>query len=129
MPRTPLESLGALVKTRRGQRRLREVAAEIGIGAATLMRIENGRIPDVATFGKICHWLDVDPGTFLGFPQKHAPQREGTSPTVTLSAHLKADPAPNPDTVRALAQMLLLAVKTQQPAQEISADGGPGPRV
>src|SRR5437879_624521 len=70
MPRTPLESLGAMVKARRGERRLREVAAEIGIGVATLMRVENGRIPDVATFGKLCRWLDVEPGTFLGFEKK-----------------------------------------------------------
>jgi len=123
MPRTPLESLGAKVKVQRGQRKLREVAAEIGIGVATLMRVENGRIPDVATFGKLCRWLDVDPGTFLGFEKKRAAE---TSPLVTLSAHLKADPNPNQDTVRALAQMLSLVVKTKQ---EASVDGGSGPRV
>ena len=53
MPRRTLESLGALVKTKRGGKKLREVAKEIGIGAATLMRIENGRTPDIGTFGKI----------------------------------------------------------------------------
>jgi hypothetical protein len=88
------------------------------------MRVENGRTPDVVTFGKICHWLGVEPGTFLGFSQK--PQRIESTPTaVTLSAHLKADATPNLETVQALAQMLLLAVKTQQPAQEPLRDGGP----
>jgi transcriptional regulator with XRE-family HTH domain len=124
MPRTPLESLGAMVKVKRGERRLREAAAEIGIGVATLMRVENGRIPDVATFGKLCRWLEVDPGTFLGFERKRS--AEGPA-LVTLSAHLKADPNPNPETVRALAQMLSLVAKTQ--AQEASVDDGPGSRV
>lgn len=124
MPRTPLESLGAMVKVKRGDRRLREIAGEIGIGVATLMRVENGRIPDVATFGKLCRWLDVDPGTLLGFEKKHSAE---PSQMVTLSAHLRADHNPNSETVRALAQMLSLVAKTQ--AQQAPADGGPGPRV
>lgn len=36
---------------------LREVGKEIGIGAATLMRLEQGRIPDGATLAKILNWL------------------------------------------------------------------------
>jgi transcriptional regulator with XRE-family HTH domain len=61
MPRRTLGSLGAMVREKRGTRKLRDVAAEIGIGPATLMRVEAGRIPDVGTFGKICRWLGVDP--------------------------------------------------------------------
>lgn len=121
MPRKPLESLGSDVRARRGQRKLREVAREIGIGTATLMRVESGRIPDVGTFGKICRWLQVDPGTFLGFEP-----RAGTSPTaapsapglLSISAHLRADQVPTPNTVHALAQMLLLAARTQQQATD-----------
>ncbi len=36
---------------------LREVGGEIGIGPATLMRIEQGRDPDGATLAKILAWL------------------------------------------------------------------------
>lgn len=36
---------------------LREVGQEIGIGAATLMRLEQGRDPDGATLAKVLHWL------------------------------------------------------------------------
>jgi transcriptional regulator with XRE-family HTH domain len=117
MPRKPLESLGSAVRARRHQRKLREVAREIGIGTATLMRVEGGRIPDVETFGKICRWLRVDPGTFLGFEpnREPVPATIATPPDVlSISAHLRADQTPTAATVHALAQMLLLAARTQQ---------------
>jgi len=107
-----LESLGALVRERRGARRLRETAAEIGISAATLLRVEGGRIPDVVTFGKICQWLGVDPATFLGTDdatrKKVIPGRDAQQ-HLQVSAHLKADQTPKPETVKALAEMILLA--------------------
>ena len=127
MPRKPLDSLGAMVKAKRGERRLREVAAEIGIGTATLMRVENGRIPDVGTFGKLCKWLNVDPGSFLGFTPKAsdaASQDVAPASGLVLSAHFKAEQTPQPETVRALAQMLLLAARTQPRSQETLPDGG-----
>lgn len=34
------------------------------------MRVENGRIPDIETFGKLCHWLQIEPGSFLDFEVK-----------------------------------------------------------
>lgn len=36
---------------------LRTVAKEIGIGAATLMRIERGHVPDGLTLARIMAWL------------------------------------------------------------------------
>lgn len=36
---------------------LRDVGQEIGIGAATLMRLEQGRDIDGATLGKVLAWL------------------------------------------------------------------------
>jgi len=123
MARKPLESLGAMVRTHRGERKLRETAGEIGISAATLMRVENGRIPDVETFGKLCRWLKVDPGTFLGFAQKQ-PTDTDRLPVLTLSAHFKADQTPQPETVQALATMLLLAAKSQPRSPETLPNGG-----
>jgi transcriptional regulator with XRE-family HTH domain len=117
MPRRTLESLGVLVRKKRGNNKLRETAKEIGIGPATLMRVENGRIPDVETFGKLCHWLNVDPGSFLGFQPK--PEAGATEPALTsISVHCKTDQTPQPATVQALAQMMLLALK-MQPATNI----------
>ncbi len=115
LPKKPLESLGVMVRERRGASKLRETAAAIGIGPATLLRVEAGRIPDVVTFGKLCGWLRVDPATFLGTedsPRKEAkgsvaPQR------LLVSAHLKVDQTPKRETINALAEMILLAANAQ----------------
>lgn len=115
MPNRSLSSLGAMVRKKRGARTLRTVAKEIGIGPATLMRVENGRIPDLTTFGKLCKWLEVDPGSFLGFEAKGSPSgadRSIAQPGVMISAHLRADQAPEPETVQAIAKMILWAMRT-----------------
>lgn len=39
---------------------LRSVGAEIGISAATLLRIEQGRAPDSITFMLVLNWLMGD---------------------------------------------------------------------
>jgi transcriptional regulator with XRE-family HTH domain len=114
MPKLALSVLGVFVRRKRGARKLREVATEIGITAPTLMRIEAGRMPDVATFGKVCRWLGMDPGDFLGFPARDAPHsREIVEPAVRVSAHFKADQLPLPETANALARMLLFVAERQ----------------
>ena len=123
MPTKKLSSLGALVRNRRGQLKLREAAKQIGIGPATLMRVENGRIPDIETFGKLCQWLGVDPGSFLGF-ESNANQRDqmtNDSP-ISLSAHLRSDRIPEPATVKALAKMILLAIRSQHSSEVLKED-------
>jgi len=65
-----LARIGPLLREKRGHRGLREVAAEIGVSPATLSRVENGQLPDLQTFSKMCRWLDTDPGAFLGYPTK-----------------------------------------------------------
>lgn len=62
--------IGPLLREKRRHRALREVAAEIGVSSATLSRVENGQLPDLQTFSKICRWLDTDPSVFLGYPTK-----------------------------------------------------------
>ena len=115
MPRRTLESLGRLVREKRGARKIRETAAEIGIGTATLMRIENGRVPDVETFGMVCKWLKLDPGSFLGFEASSSEQRvePEESKLTEVSTHFKADKNPQAATVQAIARMVQFAIKTQ----------------
>jgi transcriptional regulator with XRE-family HTH domain len=88
----------------------------MGIGPATLMRVENGRLPDLTTFGKICNWLDIEPGSFLGFERRESsaapPQADHPTP-VLVAAHFRAEQTPQPETIQALAQMILLAIKNQ----------------
>jgi transcriptional regulator with XRE-family HTH domain len=113
MPKQPLESLGAMVREKRGRKKLRETAREIGIGPATLMRVENGRIPDLETFGKICIWLKKDPGSLLGFePDTHSSSAQGVA-SPSISAHFRADQTPKPETVNALAKMVLYTLRAQ----------------
>jgi transcriptional regulator with XRE-family HTH domain len=113
MAKKTLESLGVLVKAKRGERRLRETAQEVGVGPATLMRIENGHTPDIATLTKVCRWLGVTPDELLGF-RATAPAETGD--LVTISAHFRANKTSAPKTAEALAslaQAFLLSGKMQ----------------
>jgi len=111
MKKRSLESLGRLVRERRGDKKLRETATEIGISAPTLLRIEAGRTPDVETFGKLCVWLGIDPSEFLGSPDAKASQ--GIDSHLVVTAHFRADGQPKLETINALAQMIVIASKMQ----------------
>ncbi len=116
MANLTLASLGSTVRKHRDNKTLRESAREIGVGPATLMRVESGRVPDVDTFAKICRWLKVDPGTVLGFVP--AARQSVPNDTATLvSAHLRADQVPNLQTAQALARMIMIAVSRQKPIE------------
>src|ERR1700687_812067 len=115
MPKN-IRSLGMAVKTKRGERRLRETALEIGIGSATLMRIENGYMPDIETYRKICLWMGVDPADFLGM--KPAAVTPGKQTAAIVWAHLRAHRTPSQKTVAALAKMILLAAAMQPMARK-----------
>jgi len=44
---------------------MRVAAAQIGISATTLSRLENKQqLPDVLTLGKICQWLSATPNDY-----------------------------------------------------------------
>ena len=57
-------------------------------------------MPDLKTFGKICRWLNVNPGTVLGFKAK-------TAQRVKASVHFKKDHALREETASALGMMIL----------------------
>jgi transcriptional regulator with XRE-family HTH domain len=120
LPKKKLQSLGAQVRARRGAMKLRETAARIGIAPATLLRIEAGRIPDVVTFGKLCEWLGVNPGEFLGTvePVRKDPSTKDRVQPLMVSAHLKVDQTPKAETVRALSEMILRAANAQRDDSE-----------
>jgi transcriptional regulator with XRE-family HTH domain len=60
-----LELLVRHLTSRRAGRSLRKVASEIGLSASTLCRVEQGYIPDLVSFSKICRWLGTDPSIYL----------------------------------------------------------------
>lgn len=100
-----LESLGPLIKIRRGNNDLRKIASAIGIGSATLMRIEKGQIPSIETFSKICRWLKKYPGDFLGF---NAAQKKSEN-----LIEFKIDQINKDETIAMIAQMLNTAAKIE----------------
>ena len=52
--------LAQMVKSKRGDLPLRDAAKAIkGVSASTLSRVEQGKLPDIDTFFKICEWLQV----------------------------------------------------------------------
>lgn len=102
MPKISLETLGRLAAAKRDDLGVRAAAKEIGISAATLSRVERGYLPDLDTFGKICKWLEVDPGQVLGV-------KPSSSSTPKVAVHFKKQAALTPATAQALAQMVLAA--------------------
>jgi len=111
MAKKTLASLGMMVKTKRGEKGLREIAKDIDVGPATLMRVENGHIPDIGTFAKVCKWLNEDPNEFLGLKPSGTDTKQG------IVAHLKANRTLKKETVNALSKMILLAVSMQPEPQ------------
>jgi transcriptional regulator with XRE-family HTH domain len=62
-----LKSFGRMVRRKRGKNGLRPAAAEIGISFTALTRMENARaVPQLETLKKVCVWLGVDPGPYIG---------------------------------------------------------------
>ena len=120
MARVTLQNLGTAVKKKRGDRGLRETAREIGTSAPTLSRIESGKMPDLQTFGKLCRWLELDPGTILNV----TPQRLQQDPDMIASAHLKAKQEISPETARALANVIVhVQRKLADLPGEVNAEG------
>ena len=115
-PNVDLNKLSAQLRTRRGQRGLRVVAEEIGdISASTLSRIEQGNVPDVATFMRICSWLGVESSEFTteAVPEKKKGfnVEKGADTPHAIEAHFRAERVLPPATIDALSEMIRVAYK------------------
>jgi transcriptional regulator with XRE-family HTH domain len=101
-----LDDLARLLTAKRGGRGVRVAAQEAGVSSATFSRVENGHMPDLETFRKLCIWVQRDPKEFLGIePASH--QKEHP-PAV---AHFKKDKTVKMETAKALGEMILAAQK------------------
>jgi transcriptional regulator with XRE-family HTH domain len=98
--------LGAMLRDRRGGKGIREVAQEIGISPATLTRVEGGRLPDIATFQKLCSWLKVNPAEILDISTASSPN---SADTLVAAVHLRADQTLPEDAAADMAQLILVA--------------------
>jgi transcriptional regulator with XRE-family HTH domain len=74
--------LAQRIQEHRAGKGIREAAGEVGVSPATLSRVENGKVPGLETFSKICRWLGEDPAIYLGItPAKasgHDPNTEAS---------------------------------------------------
>lgn len=94
-----------MIKKKRGDRGLRATAIEIGgVSSSTLSRVEQGNIPDIDTFVRICGWLNVPTDFFTKSETvtSQSYQRE-------IVAHLRADRLLDTPTAESLIQMITLA--------------------
>ncbi len=105
MPKTrpSVDTLGQLILEKRGQKGLRAAAREIGVSPATLSRVENGHLPDLENFRRICTWLDIDPNRILGF---RSPNKARDS-EISASVHFRKQSTTSPETAAALAKLIL----------------------
>lgn len=97
----PIEQLARRIAEKRGGQGVRATAVEVGISPATLSRVENGRLPDIETFGKICSWLGVDPATYLGIQPLRA----------QVQVHFKKGATMELDSAVALQRLIFAAQK------------------
>lgn len=99
-----------LVKNKRGKRNLRDIANEIGeVSISTLSRIEQGKIPDLSTYMKICEWLEVSTSEFESNPKTTEKNHKQE-----IFFHLRADQSLSQDVSDALAKMIELAYKNSE---------------
>ena len=102
-----IEEFGRLLVAKRGSRGVRAVAADIGTSPATLSRVENGNMPDLETFAKLCRWLERDPREFLGIEMD-----DSSAPAAVV--HFRKKKTVHPDTAEALGELILAAQRSLQ---------------
>jgi transcriptional regulator with XRE-family HTH domain len=99
--------LASMIKSKRKDQGLRATAENIGgVSAATISRIEQGKLPDVETFIKICKWLEVPTDTFI-IGEKTTISKMGNKDLI--AAQLRADRELDKDVVEAIVRMIDLA--------------------
>jgi transcriptional regulator with XRE-family HTH domain len=107
--------LAGMLKEKRGDKGLRAVADEIGnVSAATLSRIEQGKIPDVDTFIQICKWLNVSTDTFIISSEK----KKKVTNKEQVVAHLRAERELSKGTI----DMLIRLIDTVYSKESFSFD-------
>ena len=100
-----LARLGELVLAKRGKVGIRAAAREIGLSPATLSRVENGRLPDIENFRRICKWLELDPARVLGFDPD-------TLERPVAAIHFRSQTTLSLDTAGALQELIVEALRT-----------------
>jgi transcriptional regulator with XRE-family HTH domain len=114
--------LAAMVIAKRDGRGLRATAADIGgVSASTLSRIEQGKVPDLDTFLRLCRWLGVSADEFAHGPSSRPPEDHRPRADI-IAAHLRADRTLDRTTARALERMVRLAYQAAAAGRLVRED-------
>ncbi|MEL6438529.1 MAG: helix-turn-helix domain-containing protein [Cyanobacteria bacterium J06621_8] len=101
-----IEKLANLVRSKRGNRGLRETAKEIGnVSPSTISRVENGKTPDMDTFLALCNWLEVPAAELMG----NTEEKEDVNTPEAIEIQLRADKNLDPAIADALASLVKAA--------------------
>ena len=84
--------LAQLVRIKRGDRGLREIASITGVSPSTLSRVENEKTPDVDTFFTLCDWLEVPPAELIRNTENTQEPNKAKSICLKLRADSRLDP-------------------------------------
>jgi transcriptional regulator with XRE-family HTH domain len=108
-----IEDFGRLLAAKRGGRGVRAAALEAEVTPSTFSRVENGHMPDLKTFAKLCKWLKRDPREFLGI-EAVAPSPNRPRDVV----HFKKKKTVQVETAKALAELILAAQRALLAAED-----------
>lgn len=106
-----MQMLSDLVRTRRGNRGLREIAPGIRVSPATISRVERGAVPDLETFLALCDWLEIPPRELI----RNTNSQVATDNFDSIRAMLLGDCKLDPTIVDALIILLEVAYRRRQP--------------
>jgi transcriptional regulator with XRE-family HTH domain len=118
--RLDASQLGQVVRAHRGDRSMRQAAAEAGVSLSTMSRVESGSLPDLASFTALCAWAGVSPSRFF----TPIAERQDTHVEIAI-AHLSADPRLSHEQASSIASVIrqmydALAAKAE-PAAPLAA--------
>lgn len=105
---------GRLLAAKRGSRGVRAAALDANVSPATFSRVENGHMPDLETFAKLCKWLQRDPNDFLGIDVDEA---ETERPAAVV--HFKKKKTVSMETAKALGELILAAQRAIRAREEL----------
>jgi transcriptional regulator with XRE-family HTH domain len=107
-----IEDFGLLIAQKRAGRGVRAAALDADVSRATLSRVENGHMPDLVTFAKLCKWLNRDPREFLGL--ETAPSKEQNA-----VVHFRKKKTVSLETANALGELILAAQRAMRARDDL----------
>lgn len=118
--------LAARLRTKRGNRGLREVADEIGgVSASTLSRIEQANLPDLDTYVRICRWLGVSLEEFsTDVDSDTATTNSSQSLADWIESQLRAEKRLPDDAINTISHVVRFAYQAADAKKLLNDQGG-----